>query len=84
MIKMLETIRKRVEYGITEDLLELVSIPGIGRVRARQLKNHGFDSLAEIANSSINDLIKIPGIGPTIANKIIRYCRQKVRFSKID
>lgn len=81
-IRFIETIRERVEHGVTEDLLELVRIPGVGRVRAMQLKNYGYDSINKIAKASKSALTAIPGIGEKIAERILEYVRKKLGESR--
>jgi len=63
-------IEIRIEKGVKEELLELVSIEGIGRIRARNLYNAGFKSLDSLRKASLEDLIKVKGIGIEIAKKI--------------
>lgn len=63
-------LSKRIKHGVKEELLELVSIKGIGRVRARNLYNYGFRSLFDILNADIERLANVPGIGLTLAKKI--------------
>lgn len=63
-------LRLRVKYGVKEDLLELVSIKDVGRVRARALHNAGFKSIDELKKAPIDRLAKIPKIGSTMAKKI--------------
>ncbi|MEM2717419.1 MAG: DEAD/DEAH box helicase [Archaeoglobaceae archaeon] len=62
-------LEERIRYGIKEELLELVSIRNIGRVRARKLYNAGIKTKADIiANRSrIGKLI-----GEKIAEKVLR------------
>ncbi len=69
----LSVLSKRIKHGVREELLELVSIPGIGRVRARILYNHGYRGLLDIAQAPVDELAKIRGIGPTLAEKIKKY-----------
>ncbi|MFC6719706.1 ATP-dependent DNA helicase [Natrialbaceae archaeon GCM10025810] len=40
--------RTRVEHGVSEELLELVSIRGVGRKRARQLHEVGLETPADL------------------------------------
>ncbi|ELY88021.1 ATP-dependent DNA helicase [Natrialba taiwanensis] len=40
--------RARVEHGVGEELLELVSVSGIGRKRARRLYEAGIEELADL------------------------------------
>ena len=70
-------MRKRVKHGVTEDLLEIVEIPGIGRVRANILKKYGYTSLDKLAKASISALENIPGIGERLARRIIEYAKKK-------
>ncbi|MEZ0344988.1 MAG: DEAD/DEAH box helicase [Infirmifilum sp.] len=66
----LAVLSKRIEHGVKEELLELVSLKGIGRVRARNLYNNGYKSLIDLVMASEEDLAKVPGIGRTLAKSI--------------
>ena len=77
IVKHIEILRKRVKHGVTEDLLEIVEIPGIGRVRANILKKYGYTSLDKLAKASISALENIPGIGERLARRIIEYAKKK-------
>ena len=44
-----QTLPQRIKYGIGEELLELVRLPGIGGMRAKKLYEKGFKSLKDIA-----------------------------------
>jgi helicase len=68
--KTVSFLRIRVLYGIKEELLQLVSLRGIGRVRARNLYNRGYKTLKDIKDAAVEDLVKIPTIGKTIAEDI--------------
>lgn len=52
----------RIEKGIKEELLPLVKIKGIGRVRARKLFNSGYDNYEKIKNESPEKIKKIIGV----------------------
>lgn len=60
----------RIEKGIKEELIELVSLEGIGRRRARYLFNAGYKSLEDLKKASVEQLEKVKGIGKEIALKI--------------
>jgi helicase len=61
-------IRVRLRYGIKEELLDLVRLQQIGRVRARMLYNHGIKSIAEIRSNRL----KISSIlGKEVAEKVL-------------
>lgn len=63
-------LRLRIKYGVKEELLKLIRLKGIGRVRARSLYGIGFTDLTEIANASEAQLSAVSNIGPTIAKNI--------------
>jgi helicase len=60
----------RVEYGISEELLDLVSLRGIGRVRARSLFKHGYKTKSDLSSVEESMLARIPSIGPVLAKNI--------------
>ena len=70
LLEELDNLRKRVIYGIREDLLELVKIKGIGRIRARKLHNHGIKTLEDLSKISVKKLAEIDKIGSTLADNI--------------
>ncbi len=79
LLEELGNLRKRIVYGIKEELLELVRIKGIGRVRARILYKHGIKNLDDLAKIPVNKLAEIDKIGSTLANNIKSELR-KVRY----
>ncbi|MEM2878629.1 MAG: ATP-dependent DNA helicase [Candidatus Hadarchaeales archaeon] len=71
-ITPLRNLRERVRHGVKEELLELVSLRGIGRVRGRSLYRAGYRSLKDIARASEEELAKVPYIGTEIARSIMK------------
>jgi len=65
----------RVKHGVKSDLLPLVNIEGIGRVRARILFNAGYTSLDKLKKAKVEDIAKLPQFGKTLAEKIILAAR---------
>jgi helicase len=63
-------LRDRVRYGVSEKLLPLVRLRGIGRVRARLLYNSGFQSVATLKRAPVGRLVEIPLIGARLAKVI--------------
>ncbi len=63
-------LRTRIRYGIRPDLLELVKLRGIGRVRARALHDRGLKSIEDLRTTSYDRLKQIPTIGEAIARLI--------------
>jgi helicase len=70
VLEELSVLRTRMEYGIKEELVALVKIRGIGRVRARILFKNGIKTLEELALTPIEKLSKMDKIGPVIAENI--------------
>ena len=67
----LEDLRRRISYGIKEELLELAQLRGVGRVRARNLYNKGFRNFADLKKSSAEEISQIPQIGKALAKEIM-------------
>ncbi len=69
-VRALTRLTTRVQYGVKEELLELISLRGVGRVRGRALHQRGFKTLRDLQKANPNDLARIATIGPTLAMKI--------------
>ncbi len=70
LLEELSDLRNRIVYGIREELLDLVRVKGIGRVRARILSKHGIKNLDDLRKIPVNKLAEIDKIGSTIADNI--------------
>jgi len=70
LIPAISELRERVENGVKPELLPLVRLKGIGRVRGRLLFNSGLRTIEDLKKASISQLTSIPLIGPQIAKKI--------------
>ena len=68
--KMIAELEIRIANGVRKELLPLLEIDSIGRVRARSLFNAGFTSQSSIRESKPSELNEIPGIGSTLAEKL--------------
>jgi len=66
----LDTVMERIEKGVKNELLPLVRLEGIGRVRARILHNAGLKTLDDLKKTPIEQLTTLPLIGPKLAKKI--------------
>ncbi|MCE4628103.1 MAG: helix-hairpin-helix domain-containing protein, partial [Desulfurococcales archaeon] len=64
-------ISQRLKYGVKPELLPLVSIPEVGRVRARRLYDAGFRTLHDLARASPEELLRIQGLGPSTVRSIL-------------
>ncbi len=68
----LRKLRERVRHGVKEELLELVQLQRVGRVRARSLFKAGYRRLADIKQADEKELARVPYIGTEIARSIKR------------
>jgi len=57
----------RVRNGCKQELLNLISLKGVGRVRARALYNKGFTTVNELRGIPIERLAQIKSIGKAMA-----------------
>jgi helicase len=62
--------QQRVEKGVKKELLPLVKLEGVGRVRGRILFNSGYKTINDIKNARLEDLTGLPLVGPRLAKKI--------------
>ena len=69
-INPLRVMTERLRHGVKEELIPLVRLEGIGRVRARALYTRGFRSIEDLKRASVDELMSVPGIGPQIARRI--------------
>jgi helicase len=63
-------LMERVEKGVKKELLPIVKLEGVGRVRGRILYNAGYKTIEDIKHAAIEDLTNLPLIGPKLAKKI--------------
>jgi len=63
-------LRERAAKGIKKELLPIVKLEGVGRVRGRIMYNAGYKTIDEIKHAPLENLIKLPLIGPRLAKKI--------------
>jgi len=68
VLNQLKKLRVRIEKGVKEELLPLVLLEGIGRVRARKLYNAGFKSIEDLRKVPIESIARV--VGEKIAVKI--------------
>jgi helicase len=73
----IEEIVVRLRYGVNRDLLSLIQLEQIGRVRARALYNAGFHKLEDLRGIPVGRLATIPTIGPKIAESIVDHVEKK-------
>ena len=66
----LSTLRARIRYGVKEELIDLVSVRGIGRVRARALHRNGVTDKAALSAMPVEKLAAVDKIGSAVASSI--------------
>ncbi len=76
VVKFARIFQERVHYGVKEELLPLVRLKGIGRVRARKLYNAGFHSVHDIAEADPRVLAEL--IGPKTAKALLSQIGRKL------
>ena len=70
LLARLEMLKVRVAKGVMPELVKLVSLEGVGRVRARMLYRAGLKTVEDIKERSLTELTGIPSIGASLAKKI--------------
>lgn len=68
----LEVLRIRVINGVQEELMELVSIRNVGRVRARALYRAGIKTRGDVAGMTLDRIKEVCKVGLTQAKAIMR------------
>ncbi len=68
MLKDIRKVRTRLKYGVRKEILPLVKLKNIGRVRARRLYKADLKSISALRKIPLSSLQKI--IGPNIAVQI--------------
>ena len=76
----LRKVRVRMKYGVKEELIPLVRLEQVGRVRARKLYNTGVKTISDLRKIPLESLKKI--IGPRIAATIKKQLGEKVEQMK--
>ncbi len=61
---------ERVSKGIKKELLPIVRLEGVGRVRGRIMFNAGYKTIEDIKHASVEELTNLPLMGPRLAKKI--------------
>ncbi|HYC26390.1 MAG TPA: DEAD/DEAH box helicase [Nitrososphaerales archaeon] len=70
MVRQAETLRRRVESGVSSELVELTELQGVGRVRARALYSAGFKTLEDLKEAPADKIALVEKVGTSVARKI--------------
>jgi len=72
ILEILFNLRIRIKYGVKQELLPLIKLEGVGRIRARALYNAGLVDIQKLKSTPEPNISNISKIGPSIAKKIKR------------
>ena len=61
---------ERVSKGIKKELLPIVKLEGVGRVRGRIIYNAGYKTIADIKHATLEELTNLPLMGPRVAKRV--------------
>ena len=76
-IKELRKLRIRVKNGVREDLLSLLKLKGIGRVRARKLVTNGIKDLGNLKRTDLSVLSQI--LGKALSEDVKRQLGEEIK-----
>ncbi|TAH58498.1 MAG: ATP-dependent DNA helicase, partial [Methanosarcina mazei] len=75
-------LEKRIRYGAAPELMDLLDIRSVGRVRARKLYEAGFKSTAELAAASPEHIAVL--VGPKITERIFKQIGRREAVSEFS
>ena len=70
-----EQLAERIHYGAGQDLLALLNLKGIGRVRARKLYLSGITSLEKLKAADRGEISRL--LGPKVAERIFHQLKKE-------
>ncbi|MCX6677929.1 MAG: ATP-dependent DNA helicase [Methanothrix sp.] len=70
-----EQLAQRIHYGAGKDLLALLNLKGVGRVRARKLYLSGITSIERLLAADQMEVARL--LGPKIAEKVISQLKKE-------
>ena len=75
--KEIVKLRLRLKHGVKEEILSLIKIKGIGRVRARKLYFNRIKDIKDVKNADITKLVQI--LGKQVALSVKKQVGQEVK-----
>jgi helicase len=72
-----EQLALRIHYGAGQDLLALLNLKGIGRVRARKLYLSGITSIEKLKAADPVEIARL--LGPKIAEKVVSQLKNAIQ-----
>jgi helicase len=80
LLNDLRKVRVRMKYGVKEELIPLVRLEQIGRVRARKLFNAGLKTVSDLKKIPLSSLERI--VGPKVTAIIKKQLGEKAELIK--
>jgi helicase len=84
LLQKLSTLQLRVKTGVKENLVPLVALEGVGRVRGRILFNAGLRTLGDLKKASLTQLTTLPLIGPQVARRIKEQVGGLIKIEELE
>ncbi len=82
-INILSETESREQKKLEEQLkIYVTELPGVGKKLKEKLAAHGIETIQDIAKYSVEDLVKIEGVGSKRAGSLIEKAKDYLRFSK--
>ncbi|MHA1216414.1 MAG: DEAD/DEAH box helicase [Candidatus Thorarchaeota archaeon] len=63
-------LQERLKYGVRPELLDLVKIRGVGRVRGRMLYRSGLRTIEDLIEAPIERIALVPSVGMAVGRSI--------------
>ena len=70
LLSKVQEVRERVDKGVKKELLPIVRLRDVGRVRGRMLFNAGLSSIKALKEASLEEIAVVPTMGPGLAKSI--------------
>lgn len=80
IIKDIKKLRFRLRYGVKEELLTLLRLEGVGRIRARKLFRNKIKTIADVKKTDLGKLTQI--LGKATALKVKKQVGQEIKEVK--
>lgn len=71
-MKLLDDLVLRLENGVKAELLPLIRLKGIGRIRARTLRAAGFATPQNLKGVPVERIAALPGFGVKLAQELLK------------
>ena len=88
LYESIDEVHRRVRYGCKADILGLVAIRGVGRVRAREMSNtlgvNDVSDLSVITERDKSRLSDLSGLSPKLVDKLVDSAIKAVRRSRLS